>query len=262
MCAETGRLLRDRVGRYVYVSTIVAYKDLTKVGLVETAPLFDDAGDKQAWYEFGKASCERTLMEIYRDRYACVRPPVIAGWRQDSDTLRFWMSRIARGGPVLAPDDGDDPVQFTDAHDVGAVALSLAEQGLSGAYNFAGPRRTRSTMKSVLEAFNAATGDRAELIWVRDDFLLKQDIQAWTNLPLYRPLHRAVRKGFMQIDSSKALAAGFDFRPIAATVEDELRWFRETTPADYEFGVGKSNKGFPRARELAVLAAWRGQGPA
>ncbi len=257
MAEATGRMLRDRVGRCVYVSSIVAYKDLVKVGAVETDPLFDDASDKAAWYEFGKASSERSLTALFAERYSSVRSHIIGGWRQESDTLRFWMERIARGGPVLAPGDGSDPVQFTDVKDVAAFTVALAEQGLAGAWNVAGPAREPQTMRSVLEAFNAASGGRAELTWVADDFLLKQNVQAWTDLPLYRPLKRAVRKGFMQVDQGKALAAGLQLRPLSDLMADELAWLHRSKPQGYDFGVNGSDKGIPRARELAVLAAWK-----
>ena len=51
MVTATGHLLRERTQRYVYVSSISAYKDVAKVGVVESDPLFDDASNKAAWYE-------------------------------------------------------------------------------------------------------------------------------------------------------------------------------------------------------------------
>ena len=169
----------------------------------------------------------------------------------------MWLVRIARGGNVLAPGDGTDPVQFTDVKDVGDFALSLAERERPGAYNVAGPTAGRMTFREFLEALNAATGTKANLVWVSEEFLQRHGVRPFSNLAMWIPVRAARKPGFMQINMTKALAAGLRFRPLQATAEDEFRSFKETMPRDYEFGTGKSNKGFSRARELELLAAWR-----
>ena len=73
---------------------------------------------------------------------------------------------------------------------------------------------------------------------------------------MYIPVDHARKKGFMQVSNTKAVHAGMTFQSLATIAADEMRWFRESLPADYDFGVGKSNKGFPRAREAQVLEAW------
>ncbi|HEY4282989.1 MAG TPA: NAD-dependent epimerase/dehydratase family protein [Chthoniobacterales bacterium] len=257
--AATARLLQDRVSRYVFVSTIVAYKDLRKIGVVESDPLFDDLTNAEAWYEYDKAQCERVLQQIYGERHSVCRSHIINGYGNDSDTFRFWLVRIDRGGEVLAPGDGTDPVQFTDVKDVGAFVLKVAANDLPGAYNVAGPIPGKLTFRQLIEQLNMFTGNKAKLVWVSDAFLQANHIEAFRTLAMWVPVQRARKPGFMQINQKKALDAGLTFRRIELTAEDELKWFRETMPRDYEFGVGKSNKGFPRARELELLAAWRSQ---
>ena len=254
--AATARLLRDRVARYVFVSTVVAYRDLTQPGIVESAPLFDDVTDSAAWYEYDKAQCERVLQQLYGDRHAVCRPHIITGYRNPSDVLRMWAVRIDRGGEVLAPGDGSDPVQFVDVKDVAEFTLGMAERGLAGAYNLAAPAGTRLTFRQFLDAINVTTGSKANLTWVSDEFLQAQGVRAFSDLPMWLPLARTRRPGFMQVSTAKALANGLTLRPLASTVADEHRWFRETMPRDYEFGVPPSDKGFTRARERALLAAW------
>ena len=257
MVAATVRLLRDRVGRYVFISSTVAYKDLAKTGAVETDALFDDLTDAAAWYEYDKAQCERALGSLLGDRQAICRSHIINGYRNPSDALRMWAVRIARGGEVLASGDGNDPVQFTDVRDVAAFTVRLAEGTQSGAFNVAGPAAGRTTFREFLTALNAALGNRAQLTWVDERFLNEQNVRAFSDLAMWIPVRTARRPGFMQVSTTKAQAAGLTFRPMGDTAAEELQWCRETTPSDYEFGVGRSNKGFPRSRERELLVAWR-----
>lgn len=256
MVAATARLLRERVGRYVFVSTTVAYKDLTRAGVTEDAPLFDDLTDAAAWYEYDKAQCERVLGAIFGDRYAVCRSHIINGYRNPSDAFRMWAVRIARGGEVLAPGDGTDPVQYSDVRDVAAFTVGLAERGLSGAYNVAGPALAPTTFREFLTTLNAALGQKADLVWVDAGFLEAHGVRPFSDVAMWIPVKTARRPGFMQISTAKARAAGLTLRPPRETAAEELRWFRETMPGDYEFGVGASNKGFPAVRERELLAAW------
>jgi 2'-hydroxyisoflavone reductase len=255
--AATARLLQNRVGRYIFVSSTVAYKDLVKPGAVETDALFDDVTNAAAWYEYDKAQCERVLQLVYAERHAVVRSHIINGYRNPSDSLRMWLVRLARGGEVLAPGGGDDPVQFTDVRDVAQFIVAIMERGLSGAYNVAGPGARPTSFRSLLTQLNAAVGNRASLTWVDEDFLEQQGVRPFSDLAMWLPVRRTKRPGFMQIDSAKARDAGLTFRPLSDTARDELRWFTETMSPGYEFGVPPSNKGFPRARETELLAAWR-----
>ncbi|MBI3792574.1 MAG: NAD-dependent epimerase/dehydratase family protein [Gemmatimonadetes bacterium] len=260
MVAATARLLRDRVGHYGFISTTVAYKDLTKAGAVETDALADDLTDAAAWYEFDKAQCERVLGLIFGERQAVCRSHILAGYRNPSDAFRMWAVRLARGGEVLAPGDGSDPVQFTDVRDVAAFAVLLAETRASGAYNVAGPRRSVMPFGEFLGQLNEILGRRARLTWVAQPFLDAQGVRPFSDLAMWVPVRTSRRPGFMQVSTAKAQAAGLTFRPLEATTTDEMRWFRDTMPATYEFGVGASNKGFPAARERALLAAWHARG--
>jgi 2'-hydroxyisoflavone reductase len=254
--AATAQLLRDRVGRYLFISTTVAYKDLTKANAMEEDALFDDLTNAAAWYEYDKAQCERLLEKVYGDRATVLRSHIINGYRNPSDTMRMWAVRIQRGGEVLAPGNGSDPVQFTDVRDLAEFAVRAAELDLPGAYNIAGPSRDRVTFRQFLDGLNTALGGHAQLTWVEQKFLEAQGLRPFSDLAMWVPLRTARRPGFNQVSSAKAVAAGLTFRPLRETASDELRWFQEHMPTAYEFGVPPSNKGFTRARELAILSEW------
>jgi 2'-hydroxyisoflavone reductase len=257
MVALTANLLRDRTERYLYISTVGAYKDLAPAGVTEDAPLFDDITDGAAWYEYGKAQSERVLMRIIGDRLTVCRPHIIGGYRQTGPEFPFWPVRIARGGDVFAPGDGADPVQYIDVKDVGRFTVRAVEKGLPGAYNVAGPRAEPTTMREWLEATNAAFGDRANLVWVSDDFIREKNLRHFSEIPIWLPRGRARKPGFHRVSTAKAIAAGLSFREIAQTAMDEVRWFRESRPPDFDFGSAASRgAGLSRQREAELLAEW------
>jgi len=263
MSRRSGELLKDRVRRYIYVSSISAYTPLTVPGANESYPLITASPDP-AEYGYSKAETERRLQAIYGPRFASVRPPPIYGWRNDSDVLSFWAVRMQRGGDVAAPGDGTDPVQFTDVKDVGQWVVRVAERDLAGPFNAIGPAHPMK-FREYLEQIRAATGNRARLVWIPDDFLVAQGFGDFNDWPSYRPLKRTRVPGFFQQSNARAIAAGMTFRPLAHTVADELRWFPTYRGINFDFGgVGMPKdtpywlrSGIPRQRELALIEAWK-----
>src|SRR5687768_13932775 len=115
-------------GRYVFVSSIAVYRDFGIVGLREdssTRPLADPADERalDATYGARKAACERVVAESFANRFMVLRAHAILGPNDPGDSLRYWAIRMARGGDVLAPGDGRDPVQFIDVRDVAVLAI-------------------------------------------------------------------------------------------------------------------------------------------
>lgn len=263
MSQRSGELLKDRVGRYIYVSSISAYSPLTVPGANESYPLIESSADPTE-YGYNKAETERRLTAIYGPRFASIRPPPIYGWRNDSDVLTFWAVRMSRGGDIAAPGDGADPVQWVDVKDVGDFIVSIAERDLAGPFNVIGPER-RTDFRQYLDLVRAATGNRANLVWIPDDFLVAHGFDDFNNWPGYRPLKRTKVPGFYQQSAARAIAAGMRFRPLAETVADELRWFPLYRGASFDFGgVGMPKdtpywlrSGIPRAKEWALMDAWR-----
>ena len=263
MSQRSGELLKDRVGRYVYVSSISAYSPLTVAGANESYPLITSSPDPTE-YGYSKAETERRLTAIYGPRFASVRPPPIYGWRNDSDVLTFWAVRMQRGGDVAAPGDGLDPVQFTDVKDVAGFVVRAVERDLSGPFNVIGPKN-RITFRQYLEEMRAATGNRANLVWIPDDFLVAQRFGDFNDWPGYRALNRTKVPGFFQQSNARAIAAGMTFRPFEQTIADELRWFPLYRGENFDFGgVGMPKdtpywlrSGIPRVREIALIDSWR-----
>jgi 2'-hydroxyisoflavone reductase len=223
---QSAELLRDRVGRYVFVSSISVYADFSEP-VDEATPVaeLDDPASEDIQADYGalKAACERVVEATYGERSARVRAGLIVGPYDPTDRFTYWPRRIALGGTVLGPGDPDAPVQFVDARDLGAWLVQLALAGPGGTFNATGPAEAL-TFRELLERARAAIGSDADVVWVDDQLLLDAGVQPWTELPLWLP--GGEYAGMARADTSHALAAGLTFRPVEETVADTLAWDR------------------------------------
>ena len=119
MISKSAGLLKNRVKKYVFVSSIAVYKDKTVVGITEASSLHEvtEFTPGMSYYQ-SKVLCEAAVMAAFPENHVIVRPPGIFGKRDESWSLVYWLWRIRAGGPVLAPGDGTDFVQWIDVRDV------------------------------------------------------------------------------------------------------------------------------------------------
>jgi 2'-hydroxyisoflavone reductase len=200
-----------------------------------------------------KARCERAAEAALPGRTTNIRPGLIVGPRDRSDRFTYWPVRVVRGGEVLAPGDGADPIQLIDVRDLAAWVLHCIEMEVTGVFNAISPAG-QLTMAGMLYGIKGAFVTDARFTWVDAGFLEAAGVNAWTDLPVWVP---AVDEyaGFHLTSTEKAVAAGLTFRPLADTARDTYAWHRANRPADYEFGNGRA--GMSREREAEVLLAWR-----
>ncbi|MEA2204838.1 MAG: hypothetical protein QOE77_1614 [Blastocatellia bacterium] len=247
--------LSDSVDRYVFVSSVSAYADLSIVGMKETdllagltteqlaeANAIDASGQASAlnygkMYGGLKALCEQTIDEALPGRVLHIRPGLIVGPYDYSDRFTYWVVRIARGGQVLAPGRPERFVQFIDARDLAEWLVTMFERKETGVFNANGLPET-VTMENVLEECKSVSGSDASFSWVDEDFLLQEKVVPWSELPLWMPETAAAHlQALMFINSDKAIAAGLTFRPLSETVRDTLIW-SETDHARGELKAG------------------------
>lgn len=260
---DAGKVLAGNVGQYLFISTISVYADGSKPGIAEDAPLAPYKGkdamaetrdtlmaDVENLYGPLKALSEAEARKQFGARTTIVRPGYIVGPRDDTDRFTYWPHRIAQGGEVLVPGDGQDPVQIIDGRDLGEWMIRLAENGTTGTFNACGPDYALST-DAMVHGCHAVTGGPATFTHVPADFLEKHE----AGLPIWVARTHPVYGGYGAVSNARAIAAGLTFRPLATTVADLLEWFRGL-PADRQ---AKLNAGLTREQETALLQAWRKQ---
>jgi 2'-hydroxyisoflavone reductase len=252
----SAELLAPNVKHYIFISTISVYAKQDTVNPDESlavATIADPTNeDSRTNYGALKALCEKAAEAAMPGRVANLRPGLIIGPGDPTGRFSHWPTRLAEGGEVLAPGDGTTPVQYIDGRDLGAWIVRLVEDGTVGTMNALGPDH-RVTMKQVLDDCNHALGDKAVLTWVGADFLDKQDVSPWSDMPLWIP-NEGNFAGFGTLSNARAIKAGLTFRPIGDTARDTLAWL-DTLP-EAERPKARST-GIARDKEARVLAAWK-----
>jgi 2'-hydroxyisoflavone reductase len=248
--AET---LADSVDQYVFISSESVYEDFSNPGITETAPLarIDDPSIEEiTWESYGalKALCEEEVRRVFPDGNQIIRPGLIVGPHDPTDRFTYWPWRVARGGEILVPEDPDWPVQIIDARDLAEWTIRMVEKQLCGTFNAVGPE-TPLTFGQVLEASQAISGAAVDWVWVSREFLLAQQVQPWSDLPVWAG--EESRSGLMQVSNQAARDSGLRFRPLEETIQDTLTWV-SGRPADEQLKAGLSLE-----RERALLQAWK-----
>ncbi len=246
----SARALKDKAGQYVFVSSISAYANFGSAGIRESdalGTLADEAIEEITGETYGplKALCERKVQEAFGINSLIIRPGLVVGPHDPTDRFTYWVSRIARGGDVLAPDRPDAPAQFIDARDLADFVIHLIEHNVSGVFNVAGET---VSFETIFQTCKLVSGSDANFKWAPAEFLQQQRVEPWSDMPMW--LHDAGEyAGFARVDVSKAVNAGLKFTALSETVKDTLAWVDERA-ASQEWKSGLSQT---REQELLEL---------
>jgi len=257
---DAAEMLKGNVEGYVFISTISVYADTSK-GADEMAPLakYEGADPYKETLEAMKASgyktygplkalSEKEAEKWFPGKTLIIRPGLIVGPRDETDRFTYWPVRIERGGEVLAPGIPTDPVQFIDARDLAEWTIRMVENRETGIYNATGPAKPLA-IGEMLDQIKGAFNSDPTFTWVPADFLEKQKVEAWSDMPVWT----GEESGMARTNITRALAKGLTFRPLAETARDTLAWFK-SQPQDRQ---SKLRAGLTPEREAEVLAQWR-----
>jgi 2'-hydroxyisoflavone reductase len=248
---DSSELLSGRVGHYGYVSSRSVYRWPIPRGAAEDAPVVDaDPGmDGDEDYAAAKRGGELAVLREFGDRALLARAGLILGPYEDVGRMPWWLRRIERGGPVLAPGAPGRPLQYIDARDLAQWMLTAADRGLGGAFNTVG-RSGHATMGELLDAAVRVTGSDAELIWASPEVIGEADISPWIELPVWLPDDEEYG-GMHDGDVAAAYKEGLTCRPVLETVADTWAWLQ--AEGDPEPRTGKPRHGLDPAKEEQVL---------
>ncbi|TYK50395.1 NAD-dependent epimerase/dehydratase family protein [Actinomadura decatromicini] len=223
---DAASLLRGRAGSYAYISSRSVYRFPEPLGLGEGAPLVDGSPDDDGHddYAAAKRGGELAALGAFGDRALLVRAGLILGPYENIGRLPWWLTRIARGGEVLAPGPRDAGIQYIDVRDLAAWTLDAVENNLGGPFDLVCPS-THTTMDELLEACVQTTGSDADLVWTPPETILDAGIEPWMDLPVWIPPGEAYDT-IHGVNVSKALSAGLRCRPVQETVADTWEWLQ------------------------------------
>lgn len=261
---DSARALADAVEHYTFVSSVSVYADLSRA-VDEDTPVHEPPpasveGPVSEHYGPLKVGCERAVLEELPARALILRPGLIVGPNDPTDRFTYWVRRVTAGGEVLAPQPSSAPVQVIDVRDLAAWTLDLAERRSTGTLNAVGPPRTH-TFASILAACREETDSDAWITWADPQFLLDQGVGPWEELPLWLPADLGMG-AMLDVEDSRARAAGLRTRPLSETILDLHAWDRaRSTPVVPQEDAGYGAAGLAPDREAALLADWSDRVP-
>lgn len=250
-------VLSDSVDQYVFISTQNVYADVSMPGVSELSPLrtltsdeleqayaIDRSGEPSYGKLYGglKALCEQAAEEVMPNRVLTIRPGLIVGPNDYTDRFTYWVVRIARGGEVLAPGRPDRFIQLIDVRDLAEWTICMIERKETGIYNAVGEPKTL-TMQDMFDECRAVSRSDASFTWASEEFLLEHKVAAWSEMPLWLPEEAAPHlKGFMFINSDKAVGAGLSFRSLTDTIRDTLAWYQRSSNEELKAGLNSERE--------------------
>lgn len=241
---------------YLFVSSISVYASPAQ--LSEDAPVQSAENAETAALAFDnygalKAACERALEEELPGRVLSVRAGKIDGPHDVDERFRYWLTRIADGGEVLAPGDPAAIVQTIDVRDLAAWIVLCAENGTRGVMNATG---APMTMRTFLETIREVVGGNARFTWVPDEVLIADRVMPYSEMPYWLPS----KAGAAVVPTERATHAGLVTRPFADTVRDTWAWMQRSWDDEAHVRAQRRLKvpaGIGRDREARLLAAGR-----
>ncbi len=257
--------LKDSVPKYVFISSISAYSDLSAPDFDENTTLarltheqqerfaeIDPKGDFVAkdlgeMYGALKVLCEEEVLKTFPENNLIIRPGLIIGEYDFTDRFTYWVMRVAKGGEVLAPGAPDAFAQFIDAKDLAEWIVRLIETDETGIYN-AVTKPFELTFGKMLNDINVLSESDAEFTWVSEEFLEENDVAPWSDMPLHLPESLA---NMETANVDAAYAKGLAARDLKDTIRDTLNW-RKTVDDEMKAGISAN-------LEKELLKKWHEQ---
>jgi len=217
---DSANLLKERCGRYLYISTVAVYDfDVARVfpESAKLAELADSSIEEVTGDTYGplKAACDIAAREVLGDRCTVVRPTYVVGPGDHTDRFTYWVERVSRGGEVLAPANPGNEVQWVDARDLCPWAVTLCENDTSGIFNAAGPS-ARIDRTGLMWGLRAQTAEPVTFFWPSDDLL--------EELGIVQPMMS--RDDSYHFANEASMAAGLRYRSLADTATGVLDWWQ------------------------------------
>lgn len=218
---DSVELLKDRVSRYIYVSTVAVYDPTGGPQVSESSPLrrmVDLKNEEMSWANYGpqKAECDLIVQQQLGKSGTIVRPTYIIGPGDDTDRFTYWVERVSRGGDILGPTEPKNELQWVDVRDLCPWIVTLAELDAPGIFNAAGPV-SPAIWEQVLATLSAQAQDPVKFHWATADILKELGI----DLPLVSP-----GRPWRHFANDASQKAGLHYRPLAETATATLTWWR------------------------------------
>jgi 2'-hydroxyisoflavone reductase len=247
----SAELLKGRIGRYLYVSTVAAYAGTGAVSGEDSPlrPLPDPADETLTMQSYGamKAEGDRIVRELYGAAATVVRPTYVIGPGDETDRFTYWVVRTAQGGTVVGPRADAVDLQTVDVRDLGPWFITLLEHDLPGIFNAAAAPVPWDRVLDALRPLSAAP-----VHFVRPPAAVIEELKVDFPLVLPSPNGPGMFGNPRTVfDGTRAQHNGLTYRPLTESAQATLAWWQQQTPERQAAAA----KHWPNAeQEKAILA--------
>ncbi|NPD88810.1 MAG: NAD-dependent epimerase/dehydratase family protein [Asgard group archaeon] len=248
---ESTHLLKDQVKHYTFISSIETYSEV-KPNFDETTPTRVNQKKTLATrYGVNKALAEKINNRVFGTKALNVRAGLIVGKYDKTNRFSYWVKRVEKGGEILAPVGYEYPIQLIDASDIARWVFKMINQGKGGDFNVTGPDY-KLTIGQILNTCKEVSKSKGEFTWVSNEFLLKNKIGQWRELPFWTTSDQLLLMT-NSCNIGKAIAEGLAFRQLKDTIIDILEW-EKIAPKKYNYGFAG---GLNPKKEQKLLEKWK-----
>jgi nucleoside-diphosphate-sugar epimerase len=246
-------LLDGRTGRYVFVSSIMAYAPSGFFPWHEDQPYRDEPATTYGGF---KAYAERVLLGAARERgfpATVARPAAIYGRENNIYDMEAAMfTRLRRGLPVLLPHGGLVTTSYGHIDDLCTALLVLGRHpaAVGEAFNVTGEGVSSAQYVQTL----------AEIVGAEPDVVLVPDeVNARLGRSAYGHLFAAKHHGVLSTDKAARLVDLPPARDFTTGHRETYEWFRASPLADVDSTIADPlwGAGFDLALEAEIAASLR-----
>jgi nucleoside-diphosphate-sugar epimerase len=248
------RLLEGRIGRYVYVSSVMAYQPTGVFPWTEDQACRDEPATTYGGF---KVYAERVLLDAARERgfpAAVGRPAAIYGPTNNIYDMEAAMfTRLLRGLPILLPHQGLVTTSYGHVDELcaGLVLLGRHPAAVGEVFNISGQGVTAAQFVATCAEVVGAAPD---VVPVPDDVLAGLE-----KLP-FGHLFAARHHGVVSTEKARRLLDLPPERDFRTGMAETYEWFRTSPLAEADTAISDPlwGSGFDLAYEAEVAKGLRG----
>lgn len=243
--------LKNATAHYVYISSMSVY-DNPGPNENEDGPTYklsegiNPENPDDATYGLRKKLCEEEVEAIMPGRVLHVRPSLIVGPYDTTWRYAYWLDRVKRGGEICAPESPDLQIRYIDVEDLADWILNALPSRRTGVFNLLGPAENHTFGDFLNEAI-ALLNPSSKLIWMSKEFLDREEVGAWDDLPIWLPPEYS---NLHLLSFQKAKSAGLRFSSPRETILKTMKWM--------ESGINLPAKsGLDFQKEKMLIEKWK-----
>ncbi len=186
-------ILKNKVKRYVYISTISVYDDeacqnqlITEETKLKSYTEEDKTAENITGQNYGpkKVACEDILLNTPELDSIILRPSVVYGKYDPFDRHYYWLYRIQHQDKILLPENGKARLTFTFVDDlVKSVIAAIEVEKHRGIYNIT--THPVLSLKEITAAMAKVLEKEPQWIDKESDWLLSKEVGQWSGVSFW-----------------------------------------------------------------------------